>query len=100
MTMDQASDDAPQGRLPLAEVLAEIGEEFRRAETLAAEHPSGPMVGWHGATVELSTELTRDASGRVKAWVLEAGAGVKTAEALRITVHLSPWAGYPIPGGK
>ena len=88
------------GRLPLAEVLAEIGESFRLAEVTAQERPQGPIVAWHGATLELETALTRDASGRIKAWVIEAGGGASTKNTAKITVHLTPWSGEPIAGGK
>lgn len=94
------SADYRDGRLPLAEVLAEIGESFRLAEVTAQEHPEGPMVAWHGAELELQASLTKDASGRIRVWVVEAGGGVAATESVKITVHLSPWTGQPIAGGK
>lgn len=86
-----SGDGNGDGLLPLSQVLAELGASFRDAERRAEAQQGGPVMGWSEATLELETVLTRDGSGKIRAWVIEAGGGVSRAETVKISVTLSPW---------
>ncbi len=93
--MDKGSD----GRLPLSDVLAELGRSFREAQSQSAAHPDGPIFGWTSADVELEVSMTLDASGKARCWVVEAGAATTRMTAAKVSVHISPWGGEMIGGG-
>jgi class 3 adenylate cyclase len=76
--------------------LAEAVESVRREVAEAAERAAGERFRFEIDTVELefSVELRREAraDGRVRAWVLEAGAEARTENRSthRVTVTLTP----------
>lgn len=83
------------GLLDLADVLARLGAEFRRA----AQTPD-PTIQWYGGTVELQAVVTRDAEGKLRFWVAEGGGGVTHQQTIRVTVQIGPYLDGPAVGGK
>ncbi|MER7070572.1 trypco2 family protein [Terrabacter sp. NPDC000476] len=96
---DSTNDEQPDGRLPLAEVLAEVADSFRVAKASGDAHPDGHIIGWSHAQLELSVSLTRDGGGKVRAWVVEAGGNVAKADMVKISVGLSPYGTDMLGGG-
>lgn len=96
--MDESREETRIG-LPLKDVLQEIATAFRDARTSANDHEDGPIIGWVAADLEIAAAVTRDASGKIRAWVVEGGGGRSRTETIKINVHLSPWGTDMMQGG-
>lgn len=82
------------GLLELAEVMARLGHEFKRAAEV-----DEPTIQWYGATVELESVVERSADGGIRFWVVSGGAKAGDRNTVKVTVNLAPFGGEPMAGG-
>lgn len=97
--MNPPDEAAPAGAVAgLAEILLALGEELRKANIQIGERKAywdkknkskEPILFLRGAEVELAVTSSISASGGVKIWVINAGAGAEYARSGKITVHLN-----------
>ena len=88
------SDKSDDGLLELADVLARLGGEMKRAAEV-----EDPTIQWFGAEVELESVVERTADGGVRFWVVGAGGKVGDRNTVKVTVHISPIGDEPMAAG-
>ena len=88
------SDESDGGLLELADVLARLGKEMKRAAEV-----EDPTIQWFGAEVELESVVERTADGSVRFWVVGAGGKVGDRNTVKVTVHISPVGDEPMAAG-
>ena len=89
--MTQSNDD---GLLELADVMARLGREFKRAAEVEE-----PTVEWYGATVELESVIERSADGSIRFWVVTGGKKSSEQKTVKVTINLAPFGGEPMAAG-
>lgn len=92
--MNEPFDTSEDGLLSLAEVLARLGNEFRRASEV-----DEPVLDWYGATVELEAVVERGGDGRLRFWVLEGGGQATSRSTVRVSVNIAPHGQDRMAGG-
>ena len=80
--MTQPNED--NGLLELADVMARLGREFKRAA-----EADEPTIEWYGATVELESVVERSADGGIRFWVVSGGAKAGDRDIVKVTVNLA-----------
>lgn len=88
------SNDDENGLLELADVLARLGQELKRAAEV-----DDPTVAWFNAEVELESVVERSADGGVRFWVASAGARLGDRNTVKVRVSLAPFDGEPMAAG-
>ncbi len=80
----------------LAEVLEALGEELRKANRVIGERSWGPDPGsrepvlmFNGATVRMTTAVTRSARGGMDVWVLSGAGSTETATTVDIEIFMN-----------
>lgn len=82
------------GLVVLADVLQQLGEEFRRAQLV-----DEPTIEWHSAEVELESVVEKSKDGSVKFYVVEGGADTTHRTTMRVKVYLSPYGEDALAAG-